>query len=62
MEVIKINFPNEPFPVSVPLSVASNWRLTDARVIDDTVFFKVDDITLSTKLDEYERLILLIQK
>jgi hypothetical protein len=62
MEVIKINFPNEPFPVSVPLSVASNWRLTDVRTIGNTVFFKVGDTTLSTNLAEYERLILLIQK
>ena len=62
MEVIKINFPNEPFPVSVPLSVASNWRLTDVRAIGNTVFFKVGDTTLSTNLAEYERLILLIQK
>lgn len=62
MEQIIINFPNEDVSYPVPLSVASKWTPTDSRTIGDVVFFNLGDLTLSTKLEEYQKLMLAIQK
>ena len=62
MEQIIINFPNEDVSYPVPLSIASKWTPTDSRTIGDAVFFNLGDLTLSTKLEEYQKLMLAIQK
>lgn len=56
MESVKINFPNEAYHHDISISVASKWIVSDVRLISDMVFFKVGDITLSAKLEEYQKL------
>jgi hypothetical protein len=62
MDIIEINFPNEPFPYSIPLSIASKWVLRDVKIIGDMAFFNVGGIMLSCGLEEYQVLMLAIQK
>ena len=56
MESVKINFPNEAYHQDISISVASKWIVSDVRLISDIIFFKVGDITLSAKLEEYKKL------
>jgi hypothetical protein len=56
MKSVKINFPNESYHHDILISVASKWIVSDVRLISDMIFFKVGDITLSAKLEEYQKL------
>lgn len=62
MEAIEINFPNEDVPYPVPLSVASKWVPSDSRTIGDVVFFNIGDLTISCRVEDYQKLVLVIQK
>jgi hypothetical protein len=62
MESVKINFPNEAYHHDILISVASKWIVSDVRLISDMVFFKVGDITISCRVEEYRKLMLAIQK